>query len=210
MIVKRIGKIFSAAFIAAFFCACAQVPPVPEEARARFAEREPALASLVRWELSGRVGMRTSEGGGSLALVWRRSPERQTLDFANPLGKRVLRVEEDAHGAHAVDAQQRHYRGKDVESLLAETLNMQVPLAGLVYWIRGLPLPDTADQSSFDRFGRLQRLAQLGWDIEFLDYARVNDLELPAKIFLRYENTAQPDTAALQLRLVINQWTPNP
>jgi len=207
--VKRIGKILSAAFIAAFFCACAQVPVVPEEARARFAEREPALVSLVRWELSGRVGMRTSGGGGSLALVWRRTPETQTLDFANPLGKRVLHIEEDAHGARAVDAQQRHYQGKDVESLLAETLGMQVPLAGLVYWIRGMPLPDTHGQSSFDRLGRLQRLAQLGWDIEFLDYVRVNDLELPAKIFLRYESATQPN-AALQLRLVINEWTPNP
>lgn len=209
MIFERIRTIFSAAFIAAFFCACAQVPTVPEEAAARFAEREPVLVSLTHWQVAGRVGVRTSQGGGSLALVWRRAPEAQTLDFANPLGKRVLRVEENAHGAQAIDAQQRRYEGTDVERLLAETLDMQVPLKGLAYWIRGLPLPEVQAQWSFDRFGRLRRLAQLGWDIEFLDYVRVNDLDLPAKIFLRYGDAA-PANAALQLRLVINEWTLNP
>lgn len=209
MIARRVGKLFSAAFIAAFFCACAQVRTIPGEAQARFAEREPTLASLTRWALSGRVGMRAAEGGGSLALTWRRAPEAQTLDFANPLGKRVLRVEEDAQGARAIDAEQRRYEGRDIQALLADSLGVQVPLAGLAYWVRGLPLPDTEGAPSFDRFGRLQRLKQLGWEIEFRDYMRVNGIELPAKIFLRYENVAQPN-ASVQLRLAINEWTLNP
>jgi outer membrane lipoprotein LolB len=83
--------------------------------------------------------------------------------------------------------------------LLAQVTGWQLPVTGLRYWIRGLPEPVAGQaQETRDEAGRLNRLEQSGWTIEYQKYQLVGDILLPAKLQLIH--------ADISVRIVIDQW----
>ncbi len=77
---------------------------------------------------------------------------------------------------------------------------MRLPVNGLRYWVRGLPEPGSTPVLQTDASGRLTRLEQNGWIIEYPAYAPTSilNLDLPERIVAR-----RPD---LSVKLVIEQW----
>ena len=55
--------------------------------------------------------------------------------------------------------------------LLEQTLGLRLPVTGLRYWVRGLPAPGPTALLQTDAAGRLTRLEQNGWVIEYPSYA---------------------------------------
>lgn len=115
----------------------------------------------------------------------------------------------DRNGAVLRDAEQNIYRNASAEELLMRTTGFRLPLDGLDYWVRGLPAPGSEAERELDVWGRLVRLRQLGWDIEFLEYGEHAGLDLPAKLFARrlagVGSIARHDDS-FEVRLVIERW----
>lgn len=153
--------------------------------------------------MQARVGIRAGEEGGSVGWVWQRRADGQRLDFTGPTGKLLFRLHDDANGARAQDADGKHYAARDTESLLYELTGWRVPVAGLQYWARGLPIPDVAYDARFDAQARLIELTQAGWSLHFGEYAAVDSFELPRKLEL---HTAAGDDKQIRLKLVIREW----
>lgn len=161
------------------------------------------LEQLKAWEVRARVGVRTGQEGGSVGWHWQRRADSQQLDFTGPTGKLLFRLHEDAAGARAQDADGKQYFAPDTQALLAELTGWQLPVAGLEYWARGLPIPTLAHAARFDPQARLSELTQAGWSIRFLDYVPVGARELPRKLELR---SAGSDEAEIKLKIVISDW----
>lgn len=199
--------------LAATAASCAPLPPrgpapSPDVVEARRA----ALQAIARWDLRGRVGVRLPDTGAQASLRWRHHRDGEELDLTGPFGGGHARLRYDASGAHLRDARGREYQGTDPEMLLYQTTGWHVPLGGLVYWMRGLPLPDVASAEELDDRGRLRMLKQLGWDIEFLTYSTVGEYELPSKVYLtrRFPANAAADNAHIEVRLVVSSWDIGP
>ena len=79
------------------------------------------------------------------------------------------------------------------------------------YWVLGLPAPGPAPERQLDEQGRLKRLTQSGWDIQFLEYTRHGAFDLPSKMYIaRQDSHTEAGAAAgetLEVRLSIEQWT---
>lgn len=189
---------------------CATIPERPPvaDADAAWSARAQDLGALPAWELRGRVALRAGDDGAQASLVWLRQGEHHQLDFFGPLGRGHLRLTQNATGAELRDSDQRVLRNTSAEALLAQTTGWQLPLAGLRYWVLGLPDPNAAATPELDAWGRLKSLQQLGWDIRFLDYTQVATRELPGKVFLS-RAAAGPGASALEVRLVIERWSFN-
>ena len=129
------------------------------------------------------------------------------MDFTGPLGRGHLRLIQDSRGAELRDADQRVWREADAELLLYRATGWVVPLDGLNFWVLGLPAPGPAPERQLDGQGRLQRLAQAGWDIRFLEYARHGGFELPSRIYITRRNDAEGTAETLEVRLSIEHWT---
>lgn len=189
--------------------ACAAPPTRPSaEIEALWDARQARLVGIDAWEVRGRLAVRAPEGGGQAALRWRRERDMQEIDLTGPLGKQLLRLFEDAHGAHMRDAQQREFAAPDAQALLWQATGWRVPLAGLRHWIVGLPAPGSAQARELDTQGRLERLRQLDWEVRFQDYMRVDGIDLPRRIVLRYlaPFAAGGDEAEVELRLLVQAW----
>lgn len=201
----RLLSVFSA--VALIGCALAP-PQSPEAAHAAWEARQARLQQVHTWELQGRLAVRAGDQGGQMGLRWRRQPGRDVIDLTGPLSRPLLHLERDVNGAWLRDAEQKTYAAPDPESLVLSLTGWRLPLNGLPYWVLGLSLPDAAMRPALDGYGRLRHLEQLGWAIDFQEYAVYDGWELPRKLLLRRTEAGAPDTpeTAVELRLVIAQW----
>ena len=156
----RILVRFGAALCAALLAACTTTGgPAPDAA--------PAPA----FELAGRILVRYQERAFSSAVRWMQKAGSDEIWFTAPLGQTLAHLQADGSGATLTTADQQQYRATSIESLTRSALGWRFPVAGLRYWVLGLPapqLPVTAVER--DAAGRVVRLQQGDLRVAF-DYA---------------------------------------
>ena len=158
-----------------------------------------SAAALTAWQLSGRVSLTHGEEGWHAGLFWQTQADSYYLRVSGPLGQGGFQLNGDARGVVILDADGQRYVAQDADTLLAQVAGWQLPVMGLRYWIRGLPAPAAGQvRLSRDESGRLQRLEQSGWVINYQRYQLVDNIFLPAKLQL-----AQAETT---VRIIIDAW----
>ncbi len=176
---------------------CATAPLTPEGADA-WLRRQAQVAALDTWTLQGRFSLTLENEAWHANLHWQEQSGRYTLRVSTPLGQGAALIE---GGPGAVTIQLpdgTRDEAPDAETLLTRHLGWQLPVDGLQWWIRGLPAPATSYRPGFDAEGRLERLEQDGWRIDYREYTTVDGLLLPRKVFLTRDR--------LDLRLVVSEW----
>jgi outer membrane lipoprotein LolB len=90
------------------------------------------------------------------------------------------------------------YNAKSPEQLLASQWRFHLPVSNMKYWIRGIPVPGMAANTSFDHYGRLNTLTQQGWRIDYLAYTNVGGVDLPERLSIT--------SPTLKVRIIVYQW----
>jgi outer membrane lipoprotein LolB len=210
----RFPKRFTAPLLAAVLlvsCAVSPTrPPVPDPEAAWRAHRA-ALESVASFRIQGKLGVRTPRRGGQASIQWTREAGAQTINLYGPFSSGHLLLTEDSAGAVLKSGQGTNH-APTAEQVLEESTGWRVPFAALRFWALGLPDPAAPNTTRLDEFGRLTRLEQHGWVIEYLDYGASGALELPARLFLK-TRTEHPDDALpeegrfdVEVRLVVREW----
>lgn len=193
----------------------AVLPPLENPQRA-WQVRQAQLLPLTTWNLVGRVALRSAHDGGQASLRWEHTPVGQTIDLRGPLGRGLVRLQQDERGARLQDSAQQVYTAENAEALLFNTTGWHIPLEGLNYWIRGVPVPGLPLRQELDDQGRLAVLWQSGWEVRFLSYTRVGDHDLPNRLTLvlpqETDSLASPTPGpavrpSVEARLIIERWT---
>jgi len=180
---------------------CATPPsPVPEAANA-WAARQTRLAQLATWQVEGRIGVISGQQGWHATFQWMQQEPNYRIDLIGPLGQGRVVI---AHNGQEVRIQTQNgqsWTAPDPDDLLEQTLGVRLPINGLRYWVRGLPAPEPTPVLQTDRNGRLTRLEQNGWIIEYLIYAptSIPNLDLPERVIAQHQD--------LSVKLIMNQWT---
>ncbi len=177
-------RAFRAAWLpAVLLAACAGVPaPVG------------APGPVSAWTLAGRIGIQTETQSLSGNFRWRHRPDTDDLLLTSPLGQGVARIERGAAGVMLEVPGEAKRSASDAETLTRDTLGYALPVAGLVWWVQALPDPGRRFEADHDAVGRLVRLRQDGWTVDYLQYAG----NRPRKLVLTREG--------LEIRLVADTW----
>jgi outer membrane lipoprotein LolB len=189
-----------AALLLLLLSACARqpVPPPVDRAAAWLAHRA-QLAGLAQFELRGRIAVQLERDAWSATLHWRQHGDGYTLRVLAPLGRGAFELEGAAAGVTLRTADNRILRAADPEALLREYAGVDLPVAGLRWWIRGLPRPGApASRLTVDAAGWLAALAQDGWTVDYEERRRHAALLLPAKLRL--------GNGAVRVRINVNEW----
>jgi outer membrane lipoprotein LolB len=182
--------------------ACSTVRPVNKaepELQRLWQAHQRDVAPLHAWSIAGRLGIQTEHEGWHIAFHWQQTGDLYHIVLSNPLGQTSGELQGNPQGVTLLLADGRSVTADDPEHLLAQQFGWRVPIKGLYYWARGLPVPDVAETHGLDEEGRLQWLKQSGWHIDYRRYDDYFGKSLPTKIFL--------DNDALKVRLVIDEWT---
>ena len=180
---------------------CAIPPTVPPAAQASWAVRQPALVKLTHWRAAGRIGVVSGQDGWHASFQWDQQGSDYRIDLIGPLGQGRVVVQGDTENVSVQTQDGQNGVAPDADALLEQSLGVRLPVNGLRYWIRGLPEPGPNPALQTDAQGRLTRLEQNGWVIEYPAYAPTSmlNLDLPERIVARRQD--------LSVKLIIEQWT---
>jgi outer membrane lipoprotein LolB len=158
------------------------------------------LSSLDGWQINGKVGIRAPKDSGSGTLFWLQRQDYYDIRLSGPLGRGAARLTGRPGAVSLEVANQGRYDAPDPETLLKDQLGWQLPVSHLVWWVRGLPAPDSKSRLTLDGDSRLSGLEQDGWQIEYLSYTEQNGYTLPERMKLHGQD--------LDVTLVIKDWQP--
>lgn len=181
-------------------CATVQAPSLTShDAEQRWEIRRAQLAGLVHFTVAGRIGVQSEQEGWHVAVRWQQDDAQFHMLFNAPLGQGSAALEGNELKVTLTLTDGRRWTASDADSLVAQVFGTPLPVSGLRYWMRGLPVPEAAAIRTLDGQGRLQSLEQSGWRIAYRAYQSVDGNDLPTKLFM--EN----DT--YKVRLVVDTWT---
>ncbi|NOY62085.1 MAG: outer membrane lipoprotein LolB [Gammaproteobacteria bacterium] len=181
--------------------ACTTTPSIkhsPEQLEELWQAHQQQLKRISNWEIDGRAAVRANNDGGQISLSWQQQADHYTIELSAPFGQGVVKLKGARDGVAASFPDEEEVYATDVAALLHERLGWRVPVNGLQYWVLGLPAPDAAAQRKLDGSGRLARLQQSQWRVDFKRYTTVDGLSLPKKITLNRDG--------LRIKLIIDQW----
>ena len=158
------------------------------------------IGSLDAWQISGKVGIRAPQDSGSGTLFWLQRQDYYDIRLSGPLGRGAARLTGRPGTILLEVANQGRYQATSPEQLLQQQLGLNLPVSHLLWWIRGLPDPDSKSRLTLDRDSRLAQLSQDGWQVEYLRYAEQDGYWLPERLKLSGHD--------LQVTLVIKDWQP--
>lgn len=152
------------------------------------------------WQINGKIGIRAPQESGSGTLFWLQRQDYFDIRLSGPLGRGATRLTGRPDAVTLEVANQGRFEAESPEALVEAQLGWQLPVSNLLWWVRGLPAPDSRSQLSLDGASRLARLEQDGWQVEYLAYADHAGYTLPERIRLEGRD--------VQLTLVIKDWQP--
>lgn len=167
---------------------------------ARWKAHKQQTEALDGWQINGKVGIRAPGDSGSGTLFWLQRRDYFDIRLSGPLGRGASRL--TGHRGEVVleVANQGRYQAASPEALLEEQMGWRLPVSHLIWWVRGLPAPDSRSRLTLDGDSRLARLEQDDWQVDYLSYAEQNGYWLPQRIKLHGHD--------LDVTLVIKDWQP--
>ena len=176
-----LARLIPLAVFATLIAACASLPDAgPLESGA--------------FELSGRVAVRHGKEAATGRIDWRHSAARDDMLITNPLGQGIATLARGDGEVVLTTADTRTFRAPDAERLTEQVLGWQIPLAGLPFWVRARAASGHAELDRDDT-GRITRIVQDGWTIEYQDH----EGQRPTRLILKREG--------LEIRLFIDRWS---
>lgn len=188
--------------IAVLTTGCTTVPDVPPVAdpQATWQSRQPALAAIKAWHLSGRIAVSQGEEAWNLNLDWQQNGDDYQIQLHGPFGAGRVQLTGNAQGVILKDADDQSFYADRPETLLLERTGVAMPVEGLRYWVVGLTSPTQSSQPRLDPQGRLAYLEDTDWKVKFKRYVSVSGMQLPGKVFI-----VKPEQD-IDVRLVVDEW----
>lgn len=169
-----------------------------------FDEQQNQLKTVTLFDLQARIAVKAEARSFSGATHWQHEPERDDIAILSPLGSQVAAISKRPEGVTLNTGEGKVLMSKDIETLTEENLGWRLPLSGLSYWILGRPTPRLAEKIEWNPQGRLSKLEQEGWQIEYGEYGYYQSYWLPKKIVM--------SSPKLSLKIIVQEWKglPNP
>ena len=193
----------SVAIIGLLFAATACTPlsqqrPSSTNSELLWQERHQALVELDQWQISGRTLIRQGKEAWNAGLRWQQNRGVYQIKLEGPFSQGGVTLDGSETQAILTMNDGQKLVSADPETLIAQTLGVQLPVNALRDWVRGIPSSQKIDVLTLDDKGQITHLIQQGWDISFLKYMPFGNYSMPAKIYINHQDSS--------LRLAITTW----
>jgi len=149
------------------------------------------------WEISGALAAKNKNKAWTAQVNWQqRGSDTYQIRLFGPLGSGTVMIEKKGGVIHFQDGK-KSSTSSNAEQLLAEQTGVRLPVSNLYYWVRGLPAPGGV-QAEKRATGKLLQLRQSGFTIDYPEYTKVGNTQLPSIIRLQGNG--------VYMKLVIKRW----
>lgn len=186
--------------LTALCAGCASLPKQSATERGiAWHRHEAAMLKMKEWSLDGQFGLRVGHRGWTAGMHWQETGNHYRIDIYGPLGRTVAVIsgypgDVVLHSSHG-----KLYHASTAADLMKQVLGWSLPVAGMRYWVRGIPIPDKpVVAQKLDGFGRLSYLKQSGWIIRYSEYNYNTFKARPTRLTMTQ--------GKVRLNVVINEW----
>lgn len=181
-------------------CASTPTPPANTTTQAQALQQHiEKIAAIRAFSLKGRIGVQADGKGFSGPITWQHQTERDIITLYSPLGSPVALIEKAGGKVTLTDAKGNMLTEDNLQTLTEKTLGWSLPLEGLTDWALGRPSGQRIQLQFRDADGRLIKLKQEDWDIDYQSYMRHEDAVLPQRLNLR--------RVEANVKLVVENWS---
>ncbi len=173
--------------------------PPPAGAQVDWVDHVRSLTLLKEWQIKGKIGVRTRDDGGSAYIDWTQSFDSFYIVLNGPLGQGTTIVSGNPTGAR-LEQSDGAWIAESPDQLVQEHTGWEIPIASLLYWIKGLPSPSNESRMTHNALGTLATLEQDGWSLQFDQYASSLGTLLPQRIRI--------SKGDLRVIVVVKEWLP--
>lgn len=174
-------------------------PPAPATSNVTWQARQPQLAKLQNWHISGKLAVITAQDSGSATVDWSEKAGNYTISLYGPLGANAITLKGTPGHVTMKTSDGKTASASTPEQLLAQQWGWHLPLSSIKYWVRGLPVPNVPAQNSFDGAHRLATLSQQGFTIQYQGYTTANGIDLPQHLVIT--------SPSIKSKIVIYRWS---
>ena len=185
------------AVIAVYISGCAQQQILPGGNKVVWKQHSAQIKNLSDWTLNAKMGVKQADKGSSFNVSWQQHPSEYQIELSGPLGQGAVKIFSDHGGVTMIDHEGNTQTANSLEQLVAENTDLDLPLAQLPYWVKGIPDPRYPSVISLNENNLAGRLEQLGWQVSYQSYFQLSP-PLPQKLqFQQGDKTG---------KLVIKRW----
>lgn len=179
------------------------LPPLAGDPQQHQQQREAALTAAPDWSLAGRVALSNGRDGGSGRIDWAQQGAAFAVSLSAPVTRQSWRLTGQPGQARLEGLEGGTREGADASALLREATRWEIPVQALASWVRGARADEGAFGAAsmiFADDGRLSRMQQGGWSIDYSDWRQVAGAptELPHRL-----NAVRGDA---KVRLIVDAW----
>lgn len=166
-------------------------------------EHQRQVQAINDWQLTGKLGIRTTEDSGSASVRWVQQIANYQINLSGPLGQKSMIITGTPDKVRLEQTGEPAQEAKTAEALIKKSAGWTLPIAQLTYWVRGVPAPKLRiSHLQQNESGLIAQLIQEGWNISYSNYRDQTFngiiLPLPGKITAQYKD--------VRLVLVIRDW----
>jgi outer membrane lipoprotein LolB len=156
------------------------------------------LAEIENWCMAGRSAAKYGYSGWQAGVHWCQNNNKTTLELTGPMSIGSVLIRYRYGELWIRESKDQLSISHDPERLLRSRLGFSVPLTALRFWLMGLHEPGSSYSLELNDDGRLKRLRQHQWVVEYGKYSFVDGYQLPGKIKLTKD--------AVRLKIMVDQW----
>lgn len=156
------------------------------------------------WEIRGRLILEDAQNKRALTFNWRWRDAWSSFQCSDLLGRRLFHIYSASDGSVMFTGRDgTTRRAENEDALMRRLLGRAVPVRLLRHWIRGQAASEVPVQASARASdGRLERLQQAGWSLQFAQHQQRGKRMLPTvvraqrgdlRLHLRIWNWKTPD-----------------
>lgn len=189
-------------FLPILLASCVSAPTQPNQKVATIESSQAhieKIAAIRQFALKGRIGVQADGKGFSGQIAWQHQPDHDLFTLYSPLGSQIALIEKYGGKVTLTDAKGNTLTEDTLQTLTQKTLGWALPLEELTDWALGRPSPQRVQLQSRDAYGRLIKLKQDGWDIDYQAYINHQDTVLPQRMSLR--------RVEANVKLVVESWS---
>jgi outer membrane lipoprotein LolB len=163
-------------------------------------QRQMQQADLNAWAFKGRTAIVQGREGWNAGIHWQERGQQFQIKLSGPFSQGGVALDGNAETVTLTLDDGETVSAATPEQLLAEAMGWLLPVSALRDWVRGVPyskLP--VDSKQLDAQGRLTKLEQAGWQIEFLRYMPFKGTSMPEKVFMKHPE--------MSIRLIVSDWS---
>lgn len=179
----------------------AQKPPALTDAEKKlhWNALQKQLVAIDDWQFSARVGLNIPRHPGSVSLNWTQQQHAYTLLVQGLFGQAIAEIKGGRYGVTAnVTGVDKPLTASYPEQVIQAITGWSLPVSGLQYWVKGVPVPDTVANVTLNGQGQAASIFQQGWHITYTDYRDVDKVVLPYRVTL--------SRGDIKVRFFISHW----